>query len=120
MKPYPTWHFILALGLTGLLTGQQVHADPPPWAPAHGQRAKQHPYTYYPEYGIYYGPESRMWFWLEGSSWRIGATLPVDYRPYTTGGVSIELGTERPYEEHNLVVDQYGKPKKMKHRNKGK
>ncbi len=112
---------LLALGLTtAAFAGQQVYADPPPWAPAHGKRAQQHRYTYYPEYGFYYAPESKMWFWLEGSDWRVGASLPGDYRGYATGGISIELGTERPYEEHNLVVEHYGQPKKMKHNNKNK
>jgi hypothetical protein len=115
MRTYQT-RLPLALGLSiGLLAGPQVYADPPSWAPAHGKRAKQHSYTYYPEYGFYYAPESRSWFWLEGSDWRVGVTLPSEYQPFAKGGISIELGTERPYEEHNFVVEHYGKPKKIKH-----
>lgn len=120
MKPARTPLLLLTFALTLGLVGQPVYADPPPWAPAHGKRAKQHPYTYYPEYGFYYAPESSMWFWLEGSDWRIGASLPLDYRPYATGGVSIELGTDKPYEENDLVIERYGKPKKMKGNNKHK
>jgi hypothetical protein len=117
MKRKSAAQILMALALTTGLAGHQVYADPPPWAPAHGKRAKQqHAYTYYPDYGFYYSPETRMWFWLEGSDWRIGASLPLDYERYATGGVSIELGTERPYEEHNLVVERYGKPKKVKHK----
>lgn len=95
-----------------------VQADPPPWAPAHGYRAK-HAYVYYPEREIYYAPETRMWFWLSGGNWRVGASLPVAYRPYVSvGGVSIELDTDRPYLEHRYVVEHYGKPKhrRRKHR----
>lgn len=121
MTSTQTQRLLLAAGLSvGLLFGQNVYADPPPWAPAHGKRAKQHPYTYYPEYGFYYAPESRTWFWLEGSDWRIGATLPGDYQPFAHGGISIELGTDRPYEEHRYVTEHYGKPKKMKHDKKSK
>src|SRR5918996_4735374 len=43
-------------------------ADPPPWAPAHGYRAK-HRYVYYPDGDIYYVPDSRLRFWLSGSGW---------------------------------------------------
>lgn len=120
MKRPPASLLLLTCALTIGLAGQQVYADPPPWAPAHGKRAKQHPYTYYPEYGIYYAPESRMWFWLEGSDWRIGASLPLDYKSYATGGVSIELGTDKPYEENDFVVEHYGKPKKLKGKHKHK
>jgi hypothetical protein len=106
---------VLLLCGSGLLMAAPAWADPPPWAPAHGQRAKQYHYTYYPDYGIYYAPESRLWFWLDGDNWRFGASLPLDYRPYATGGgVSIELGSERPYDEHGVVVERYGKPKKIK------
>jgi hypothetical protein len=116
MKPYAFCKFPKAcLVAIGLISATCAYADPPPWAPAHGARAKQHAYTYYPDYGFYYAPETQMWFWLEGSNWRIGASLPLDYRPYATGGISIELDTERPYEEHDVVVKQYGKPKKIKH-----
>lgn len=121
MKQPTTRSLLLPLALLAAVACQHVYADPPPWAPAHGKRAKQqHVYTYYPEYGFYYAPESRMWFWLEGSDWRVGASLPLDYRPYASGGISIELDTDKPYEEHDLVVERYGKPKKIKNDKKHK
>lgn len=84
-----------------------VLADPPAHAPAHGYRAKQR-YVYYPSREVYYAPDSRMWFWLDGGDWQVGVNLPAYYQQYTTGGVSIELGTDRPYTEHSYVVRQYG------------
>ncbi len=99
----------MVAGMAALIPAQ---ADPPPWAPAHGYRAKQHSYVYYPEAEVYYAPESRMWFWLSGGNWRFGASLPVEYRPYTTGGVSIVLEADRPYVQHTYVVERYGKPGK--------
>lgn len=81
---------------------------PPPWAPAHGWRAKHH-YTYYPEGEIYYAPESRVWFWLDGGNWRSGVSLPVDFQGYVrTGGVSIELDADQPYVRHDYVIEHYG------------
>lgn len=82
-------------------------ADPPPWAPAHGERAK-HRYVYYPSHQIYFEPAQGLWFWLDGGNWQFGASLPVYYRQYTTGGVRIELDTDRPYTQHSYVVEQYG------------
>jgi hypothetical protein len=97
---------LLALGAACALPAWA--GGPPPWAPAHGWRAKHH-YTYYPEGEIYYAPESRLWFWLDGGSWRSGISLPLDFQGYVrTGGVSIELDADRPYVRHDYVVEHYG------------
>ena len=93
-------------------------AAPPDHAPAYGYRAK-HRYVYYPEREIYYAPESRLWFWISGGDWRFGAALPGAYQQYTSGGVSIELASDRPYTEHVHVVERYGKgPKHKKSKHK--
>ncbi|MGH8807798.1 MAG: hypothetical protein ACREX0_07970, partial [Noviherbaspirillum sp.] len=54
--------FIAALGLGLALPAL---ADPPPWAPAHGRRAKEareQRYVYYPAQQVYYAPEQKAWF----------------------------------------------------------
>lgn len=97
----------------GMGLGIPAQADPPPWAPAHGYRAKQYTYVYYPVREIYYAPESRMWFWMSGNGWQFGASLPVEYRDYTQdGGVSVVLDTDRPYVRHEYVVQHYGTSRK--------
>lgn len=111
--------FAIALG-GGLALAGPAMADPPDHAPAHGYRA-MHRYVYYPEREIYYAPESRLWFWIGDGDWRFGASLPIGYQQYTTGGVSIELGSERPYTEHVYVTEKYGKgPKRSKQKHRGK
>lgn len=82
-------------------------ADPPPWAPAHGHRAKQFRYVYYPRYEAYYAPETRVWFWLDDGRWRVGASLPAGVTIGGAPGVSVTLDTERPYERHAYVVERY-------------
>jgi len=108
---------VILLASVGLATAL-AWADPPPWAPAHGWRAKHH-YTYYPRGEIYYAPESRLWFWLDGDNWRSGVRLPLEFQTYIrTGGVDIELGTDRPYVEHRYVIEHYGgeAPREYRHR----
>jgi len=93
-------------------------SDPPAHAPAHGWRAK-HRYTYYRDHEIYYSPESSAWFWMDRDGhWHFGANLPVRLQQFTVGGVSIELDTDRPYQEHAYVVEHYGKGPKRKSKSK--
>jgi hypothetical protein len=98
----------LSLLAAGLAMPPPAIADPPPWAPAYGYRAKQHHYVYYPRQEVYYAPETRLWFWLDGGRWRFGASLPPTYYVAGTPGVSVYLGSARPYYEHYTVVERYG------------
>lgn len=90
-------------------------ADPPPWAAAHGYRAKLHRYIYYPRSEVYYAPTSQLWFWLDGRSWRVGAILPSSILVAGHPGVPVVLGTERPYEMNTYVVERYGKRHRHRH-----
>jgi hypothetical protein len=105
---------IAAVATVGVQVPAQ--AEPPPWAPAHGYRAKQYSYVYYPAIQVYYAPETRTWFWLTGGNWQFGVSLPVEYRPYATGGVTIVLETDRPHQRHAYVIERYGKPAKHEHK----
>lgn len=104
----------LSLALCATALPGISQADPPPWAPAHGYRAK-HEYIYYPSHQIYYEPARSLWFWLDGGDWRFGVDLPVYYRQYTRGGVTVVLDAERPYERHDYVVEHYGGPRRVEH-----
>lgn len=79
-------------------------ANPPPWAPAHGWRAK-HPYYYYPSQQVYYSPEQARYFWLQGTSWQVGVKLPS----WITLGqrVTVDLNTTTPYTQHAYIKGQY-------------
>lgn len=91
-------------------------ADPPPWAPAHGHRAKAYRYVYYPSHEVYFAPATRHWFWLDGGRWRVGTSLPGGMVLASVPGVSIVLGTERPYEMNAYVVERYGGWRTRHHR----
>lgn len=119
-----------ALLSAGLGAGIPALAGPPDWAPAHGYRAKQapvareeHRYVYYPAQQVYYAPETRTWFWIDGGSWQFGLNLPSQVHVAVNGGgVPVMLPTERPYVEHAYVEEQYGRPwrEKRKHKHKHK
>lgn len=92
-----------------------AQADPPPWAPAHGYRAKEYRYVYYPQHEVYYAPATYSWFWLDGGRWRVGTSLPSGIVVAGIPGVSVILGTERPYEMNTYVVKRYGGKRHERH-----
>jgi hypothetical protein len=55
--------------------GQAKPKGPPPWAPAHGYRAKQN-YRYYPAHNIYQDPVSGLFFTYHGGVWSKGGLPP--------------------------------------------
>ena len=94
---------------------QQVKQDnkkggPPAHAKAHGYRAK-HQYRYYPDQKVYHDPDRRLYFYLQGDNWEVGATLPSSLQAGLGESVSIELDTEKPYVLNADHVKQYP-PKK--------
>jgi len=68
----------------------------------------KHHFVYYRDHDIYYAPESKVYYWNQNGSWQSAAVLPPEQRTYvTSGGVDVELDTERPYERHDYVVAHY-------------
>lgn len=65
-------------------------------------------YVYYSDHDIYFAPESKTYYWQSNGTWQSGAVLPTEDQTYVrSGGVSIELDTDRPYEKHNWVIAHY-------------
>ena len=93
---------------------------PPKHAPAHGYRAKHH-YRYYPSCAVYYDSGRKLYFYLKGDHWEMGASLPVNIRAGLGDYVSLELETGKPYIYHADHVKKYPpgkKKKKDKHKKK--
>ena len=87
---------------------------PPPWAPAHGARAKR-AYYYYPGAGVYFDVTTRTYFYLNGGTWQTAVVLPPTIVISPAEVVSLHLDTDKPYlhyDEHQLAF----KGKKPKHR----
>ncbi len=118
-------HTAVLLAASAFCLGMSVPAlaDPPPWAPAHGRRAKEvheYRYVYYPAQQVYYAPEQQLWFWMGGGGWQVGVNLPVQYRTRTSSGVQVVLQSDRPYVKHTYVEEHYGRPWREKHKHKEK
>jgi hypothetical protein len=79
---------------------------PPPWAQGHWYR-RSYAYYYYPGYDVYYRPADRVWFYLDGGNWRIGAQLPTHVRVDFGRAVPLRLESDRPYVYHQKVVTYY-------------
>ena len=70
---------------------ENSYSKPPPWAPAHGYRAKQQ-YQYYPKQKVYYNPEQKEYFWLDGGAWKTGVELPKQITIRGAEPVKVEFG----------------------------
>ena len=102
--------FLLSLGL-GFGPADAKHGKkkkaggPPPWAPAHGYRAKYR-YRYYPRQQVYFCPEEKRYFWIDAGIWKTGIQLPTGIK-ISGSGVSLEMDTPKPYEQHKSVRQNY-------------
>lgn len=79
---------------------------PPPWAPAHGYRAKYR-YRYYPDDYVYYDGSRSLYFYYAGGGWRAAVALPSSIRIDLDRYAVIEMDTDRPYVYHSDVVKRY-------------
>jgi hypothetical protein len=91
---------------------------PPPWAPAHGYRAK-HRYRYYPSSHVYYDTGRSLYFYYSNGDWRMSVSLPSRIRIAVNDFVALEMNSDKPYKYHSDVKKKYPPGKvKIKHKNK--
>jgi hypothetical protein len=79
---------------------------PPPWAPAHGYRAK-HQYRYYPSSYVYYDTGRRIYFYYSSGKWEASISLPASIRIDLNEYVTLEMDTSQPYQYHPDVVRRH-------------
>jgi len=100
----------------------QKKGGPPAHAPAHGYR-KKFDYKYYPSKKVYYCSQRRLYFWIEGDGWKLGASLPSNLNVSGVDSISVDISQETPYMhyESNYKQSHPGKGKaKGKYKEKGK
>jgi hypothetical protein len=90
---------------------------PPPWAPAHGNRAKYR-YCYYPAGCVYQDVGRGVYFYRESGQWKVSVKLPAAISVDFGDSVVLEMDTSEPYRYHQDVIEYYPpgktKGKKMK------
>jgi hypothetical protein len=91
--------------------GPPGRGGPPPWAPAHGYRAK-HRYRYYPSSEVYYDEGRGVYIYYGGGRWQVSVSLPRGIRLDAGDYVTLEMDTDRPYRYHGDVRRHYppGRP----------
>ncbi|UII19403.1 hypothetical protein [Fulvivirga ligni] len=85
--------------------GKSKQNGPPPWAPAHGYRAKTR-YVYFKDHDVYYDHERGVYISLSGKGWKVEAKLPdvlqkIDLN--TTARIDLDfdgLDPQRLHKEH--------------------
>jgi hypothetical protein len=113
--------FALALGgcydsrmvLGGHPGYENSHPGPPPWAPAHGYRAK-HDYRYYPDSEVYYDVGRGLYFYIGGDHWQVSGKLPARFQVDVEDYVALEMNSSKPYQYHSDVVKWYPPGQKKK------
>lgn len=114
---------MLIIGCTGSAVGVggspyyrqgPVESAPPPWAPAHGYRAK-YTYRYYPSYQLYYDINRNLFFYFSGGQWIVQHRSPVQIYSRPVESVILYMMTDRPYHHHQHVLKYYppGQEKKI-------
>jgi len=86
--------------------GPPHQPGPPPWAPAHGYRAK-HRYYYYPASYVYFDVERRLYYYSRGDKWHAARSLPRGVHIERTEYILLEMDTEKPYHFHSEVNKRY-------------
>ncbi|SDB10044.1 hypothetical protein SAMN05660653_00527 [Desulfonatronum thiosulfatophilum] len=96
----------VAVGNEPHYTGRGPGGGPPPWAPAHGYRAK-HRYVYYPSFQIYYDTARSLYFYMSDGVWRTSGRLPQGSPASLGGSVVLHMDTDRPFQFHSEVAKRY-------------
>jgi hypothetical protein len=68
---------------------------PPPWAPAHGYRAKTR-HIYFPEHNVYFDLQKKVFIYINGSNWSVGVSLPTSF-----GSINLRTSSQ-------IELDYYG------------
>ena len=94
---------VLLLISVGTFAGNVIaQGGPPPWAPAHGYRAKAR-YTYFPSLNFYFDTKAGHYYFLEGGSWIKRTSLPSAYKNYNWSkykNEEFDWTSNQPWDKH--------------------
>jgi len=84
-------------------TNHKKEVGPPPWAPAHGYRAKTR-YVYFTEHNFYYDNSKGVYIYLVGRNWEVSASIPrlfkgIDFNAAVKIDLDLEANDPQRYNE---------------------
>ena len=82
---------------------------PPPWAPAHGYRAKTR-YVFFKDHDVYYDNEKGVYISISGKGWEVSAKLPSILR-----GVDLTVAAKVDLDYNGDDPQKYFKRHKKKY-----
>jgi hypothetical protein len=97
-------------------SAQGKKKGPPPWAPAHGYRAKTR-HVYFPEYNFYFDVQRGVYIYLKAGSWTVAAEFPTIFSGLnlnTSVQVELDLDTDSPQKFNVDHVTKYKVKKEKK------
>ena len=68
---------------------------------------QKYSYRYYPSCSVYYEIHSRLYYYLEGDTWKIFASLPRNLEKQLGDYVKIEMDTDKPYLENDKHAKEF-------------
>jgi hypothetical protein len=98
---------LLAAGGCRTVVNRVYVVRQPSPAPAYVHPHAMHRYRYYPQEQVYFDPVRRVYFYLDGTNWRMSASLPGHLRVRNSHFVTIEMEQDRPYLEYKKHRTQY-------------
>lgn len=93
---------------------EQKKGGPPPWAPAHGYRAKTR-YVYFKDYDVYYDHNRGVYISISGGKWVVSAKIPAQLSNVNlvmAAKIDLDFDGDDPQRDHDRHKKQYPPGKK--------
>ncbi|AHM63279.1 hypothetical protein D770_25170 [Flammeovirgaceae bacterium 311] len=103
--------FCFALPADGYAQGKGKNG-PPPWAPAHGYRAKTR-HIYFPQHNFYFDVQRGVYIYLSGGNWLTALTLPSLF-----GSINLAKATQIELDYTADNPNKYNADHKVKYKSK--
>jgi hypothetical protein len=100
---------IVAVALTGFALAAPSMAQDKSVTVEKTTTTTHHHYVYYGDHQIYFAPETKVYYWRSSNGdWVSGNTLPMESQSYIkSGGMEIDLDTDTPYTQDEVVITKY-------------
>jgi hypothetical protein len=96
------------------IAAQGKKNGPPPWAPAHGYRAKTRQ-VYFPDQNFYFDTQKGVYIYLNGKNWEVSAKLPSIF-----GGIDLNVAAKVELDLDTDTPQKFNAAHQTKYKKKGK